>query len=864
MSLPAHKIARSSDAARRQRIAVIALLIAAFLAVSAIVLYQGWLGYGDSMTAARTNALNLASVIETRLDASLRRATADLNDLGGGLQDAALNKEAVVFYADHVGDDIDSHLMDFPEVSGIRVFDVAGDLLYASNRHNTPAINVADRDYFIEARESEPGQLIYSDVLINRISGRPELMIVRPLRTHQGEFRGVVAASLDLDYFGKLFARQDIGPNGSVALLRSVTSNIIARWPPVEEGLVNRPLPMGSQARALFDSGLSHGVAEIPGPKDGIVRIFAFHAIDRYPFIVTVGLARADILADWRERSVAMGLAVVLLLVVLAALLRRLWNSETRQERAWAALEESEERARLVLDASMDAAIGLDGDGIVTDWSAGAEAMFGYSFEQARGRDLAELIVPPALRVRCVGWTKRLEDSGARKWIGKRSEAVSVRADGSEFPVELSIEHISRDGVNFFSVFARDITNLKKAETERAALESRLRQSQKMEAIGKLTGGMAHDFNNYIGVIIGNLDLLTDRLANDAQATKLLSGAMRGAERSAELTRSLLAFSRNQPLAPKRIDVSRSLQGVATLLQRALGDDIALTTDLRPDLWPVCVDGAQLDSSIVNLANNARDAMPHGGTVTISARNHPLDKLYTSMNLDPDLVPGDYVLIEIADTGAGMTPEAISHAFEPFYSTKPVGHGTGLGLSMVQGFVKQSHGHISLYSEVGRGTVVRIYLPRDRAEDNAHAIPRGAAPGTAMPRGSESILVVDDNAAMRHVVVAQLISLGYRTIEASDGVTALAILEKMDERLDLMLTDVVMPGGLDGFELERIARARRPGIKVLLTSGFPDKLPQVNQNAASSDLLRKPYRLDLLARTIRTKLDSPAALARAG
>jgi len=834
------------------------------LTVLGIEAYQGWLGYGDAISAARTNTLNLASAIETRLDASMRRAAADLNDLGEGLQDAALNKEAVVFYADHVGDDIDAHLMDFPEVSGIRVFDVAGDLLYASNRQNTPAINVADRSYFNAARESEPGRLVFSEVLVSRVSGRPELMMARPLHNHLGAFRGVIAAAFDLDFFQKVFRSQDVGAQGVISIFRGDTMTLVTRWPELAAAKPNSALPRGNPADKIFAAGLTRGSAEFAAPFDGIMRVSAFAALERYPFFVAVGLAHSDILADWRDRVLWIASLDIALLFVLIVLVYRLRRAEMRQERAWAALEESEERARVVLDASMDAAIGLDGDGIVTEWSAGAEAMFGYTREQARGRNLVELIVLPARRHRCFGWTKRLNETGAHKWIGGRHETLACRADGSELPIELSIAHIRRDGEDLFSVFARDIAKLKEAETERAALENRLRQSQKMEAIGKLTGGMAHDFNNYIGVIIGNLDLLSDRLGGDAESTKLLNGAMRGAERSAELTRSLLAFSRNQPLAPKRIDVSRSLQGVAVLLQRALGDDIALTTDLRPDLWPVCVDSAQLDSSIVNLANNARDAMPHGGTVTISARNHPLDKLYTSMNMDPDLVPGDYVLIEIADTGTGMTPEAISHAFEPFYSTKPVGHGTGLGLSMVQGFVKQSHGHISLYSEVGRGTVVRIYLPRDRAEDNAHAIPRGAAPGMAMPRGSESILVVDDNAAMRHVVVAQLISLGYRTIEASDGVTALAILEKMDERLDLMLTDVVMPGGLDGFELERIARARRPGIKVLLTSGFPDKLPQINQNAASSDLLRKPYRLDLLARTIRAKLDAPAALARAG
>ena len=863
-SLPylVHNIAQSANLARRQRTTLIALLIAAFLAVVGIVLYQGWLGYQDSMAAARTNSLNLSTVIETRLDASLRRAASDLKDLGNGLPDAALNKTSAASLADEIGDDMDSHIRDFPEVSGIRIYNVEGDMLYTSDRKNAPALNVADRSFFVEARNAAPDSLVFSEVIVGRGSGRPTVVLARPLHDGQGVFSGVISASLNFNQFQKVFQSQDIGAQGVIAVFRRDNFTLVTRWPELDAAKPNSALPRGNPAERVFGAGLTRGTAEFAAPFDGIVRVSSFAALDRFPFFVSVGLARDDILADWRKRSLGVGLSGVVLVLVLALLLRRLWRAEARQEQVLTALAESEERARLVLDASMDGAIGLDGDGIVTDWSAGAAVVFGYSREQALGRDFVELIVPSVYRDRCRGWTKRLGETVINHWIGRRIETVAVRADGSEFPIEISISHIRRDGAAFFSAFARDITKLKAAETERVALENRLRQSQKMEAIGKLTGGMAHDFNNYLGVIIGNLDLLADRLDGDAEATKLLNAAMSGAERSAELTQSLLAFSRNQPLAPARIDVSRSLQSVSALLMRALGDDIALTIDLRPDIWPVRVDGAQLDSCIVNLANNARDAMTRGGTLTISARNHPLDALYTSMNMDPGLAPGDYVLIEIADTGTGMPPEAVAHAFEPFYSTKPVGHGTGLGLSMVQGFVKQSHGHISLYSEIDRGTVVRIYLPRDRAEESAPAGADAAVAQDTMPRGSETILVVDDNEAMRHAAVAQLISLGYRTIEAPDGATALAILEKVDEHLDLMLTDVVMPGGLDGFGLERMARMRRPGLKVLLTSGFPEGRMQVNQNAPLSDLLRKPYRLDALARTIRAKLDAPVPLAR--
>ena len=379
--------------------------------------------------------------------------------------------------------------------------------------------------------------------------------------------------------------------------------------------------------------------------------------------------------------------------------------------------------------------------------------------------------------------------------------------------------------------------------TDQFKAEERLREAQRMEAIGKLTGGMAHDFNNYLGIIIGNLDLLGGHV--DSAGKTFLNAALKGAESSAQLTRSLLAFSRQQPLSPRRVDVGRSLNAVAALLWRTLGEDIALTVTVGPDVWPVRIDGSQLDSCIVNLANNARDAMPRGGPLAISARNVHVDDLQAAEIRDA--APGDFVLIEVSDTGSGMPPEAVARAFEPFFSTKPVGHGTGLGLSMVYGFVKQSGGWVYIDSEVGRGTTVRLYLPRDRDSDNATTDASGPKPEAA--GGNETILLVEDNATMRETTAQQLTSLGYRTIEAENGEAALDILKQRDRRIDLLFTDVVMPGRMNGYELVEIARRARPGIKALVTSGFS------GVHVEGVDLLVKPYRLADLARAIRGVLD---------
>jgi signal transduction histidine kinase/ActR/RegA family two-component response regulator len=390
--------------------------------------------------------------------------------------------------------------------------------------------------------------------------------------------------------------------------------------------------------------------------------------------------------------------------------------------------------------------------------------------------------------------------------------------------------------------------------TERKNLGEQLRQAQKMEAIGQLTGGIAHDFNNFLGIIMGNLDLLRERAAGDPTATRLVDAALRGATRSADLTQSLLAFSRRQPLDPKLTNVSERLGMALDLLKRSLGEAVSVVPDLAPAPWTVRIDGAQFDSCILNLANNARDAMADGGTLRVTTRNVRLDEAYAAAN--PGAAAGDYVMIEVTDTGTGMAQETAARAFEPFFTTKDTGHGTGLGLSMVYGFVKQSGGHISLYSEPGQGTTVRLYLPRDR-HAGLTILAEAGPPARPMPTGRETVLVVEDNEPLRQTAVAQLTSLGYRVVEAENGQAALAILDRNDQALDLLFTDVVMPGEPDGFGLARMARERRPGIGVLITSGFPGDA--LNRNGGDMDLpmLGKPYRKDELARALRAAIDAP-------
>lgn len=379
---------------------------------------------------------------------------------------------------------------------------------------------------------------------------------------------------------------------------------------------------------------------------------------------------------------------------------------------------------------------------------------------------------------------------------------------------------------------------------DRKIVEQQLHQAQRMEAIGQLTGGLAHDFNNYLAVIMGKLDMLAEHGQADPEAMKLVEGAISGAQRGAELTRSLLAFSRRQPLDPKVLDPGERIGDVVRLLRRTVGERIALELRVAPNLWPVKIDGAQLDSTMINLANNARDAMPSGGTVTIEVCNAPADMA--------DAPAGDHVLVEVRDCGIGMDAATLAKAFDPFFSTKGAGRGSGLGLSMVHGFVHQSGGAIRLASTVGKGTTVRLFLPRS-APQTATPAKRAAA---KYPVGTESIILVDDNDDVRETVAETLKSLGYRVTEAVNGDAALKLLEESAGTFDLVMSDMVMPGKIDGSALGRIVRERWENLPVLLTTGYAGGMDTTTDaRVAGAEILVKPFRKEDLARALRQTLE---------
>ena len=521
------------------------------------------------------------------------------------------------------------------------------------------------------------------------------------------------------------------------------------------------------------------------------------------------------------------------------------------------ALRASEQQFQLLVQGVKDYAIFmLDPQGRITTWNSGAEHIKGYRAEEIIGEHFSRFYTEEEQRegvpMRAL---LRAASEGRHEAEGWR-----VRKDGTRFRASVVIDAIHDDAGKLigFAKVTRDVTERHLAQEMLEQARERLLQSQKMEAIGQLSGGVAHDFNNLLTIVIGNLETAQRQLGalSGGVASRLkraLDNAMRGAQRAATLTQRLLAFSRQQPLDPKSLDVNKFIAAEVEFLQRSLGETIEVEAVGSAGVWPVEVDAHQLEAALLNLAVNARDAMPNGGKLTIETSNAFLDQDYCSAN--PEVMPGQYVMIAVSDNGTGMTKNIADRAFEPFFSTKGVGQGTGLGLSQVYGFIKQSKGHIKIYSEVGEGTTVKIYLPRllqeiDRGDEERQAA--DAVEGS----GHETILVVEDDRDVRAYLVELLRDLNYRVLSAHDAVSALGMIETGNIRIDLLLTDVVLPG-MNGRQLAEQARNRRPDLKVLFTTGY-SRNAIVHQGRLDPGvaMIQKPITQDALAARIRDLLDA--------
>jgi PAS domain S-box-containing protein len=537
---------------------------------------------------------------------------------------------------------------------------------------------------------------------------------------------------------------------------------------------------------------------------------------------------------------------LVVLLLETGALYAQLVRARAA-ERKQAAAEISDINAKLktLVESSPLPIFSLDPGGRIDTWNAAAELTFGYARAQATARDFTALPEHAPSEYRAlhaqVMAGERLRNHQMRWQRGDR-ETLEIAYSGAPF-------RDSRGRIAGAVYVAEDVTEKKK-------LEQQLVQAQKMEAVGQLTGGIAHDFNNMLTAILLNADVLSDQIQNES--LRRLAEAMRhAAEHGADLTRRLLAFGRRQTLMPQPTDVNALLAELEPLLQRTLGAHIEIKLARANDLLPATVDRAQLENAVLNLAVNARDAMPAGGRLAIETANAELDEDYAAHH--PDARAGSYVMIAVSDSGVGMPAEVIARAFEPFFTTKEVGKGTGLGLSMVYGFVKQSGGHVRIYSELGAGTVVKLFLPQSKEL----ALPAQPAPAAAeLPTGTETILLVEDDGLVRAYAAAQLGALGYRMVIAENAQRAIAAVEGGCAP-DLLFTDMIMPGGMNGRELAERLRRLRPALKVLYTSGYMHGAVDGTRESAAQigHLLGKPYRRRDLAAKVRGILDERPAAA---
>jgi PAS domain S-box-containing protein len=522
---------------------------------------------------------------------------------------------------------------------------------------------------------------------------------------------------------------------------------------------------------------------------------------------------------------------------------RALQAEVVERRQAEAALRASEAKLRLITDNMPAGMAYLDANQVYVyhnqtfaDWlSLGANDINGHSVRQIFG---------PAVygEVR-----DKLEAALAGRETRQELEHRSAAGESKRWAIRYAPHFDARGGVDGCLTMLTDVTEQRQAEQA-------LHQAQKMEAVGQLTGGVAHDFNNLLTVVLGNLQILASDLHDHPSAPELIEAAIKAARRGADLNRTLLAFSRRQRLAPTPVAVTDLINGMAGMLCRTLGEQIQVIVASRNDLPAAMADPAQLETALLNLAVNARDAMRQGGKLTIETAPAYLDEHYAS--LEADVRPGPYVLIAVSDTGTGMTPEVRRRAFEPFFTTKETGKGSGLGLAMVYGFVKQSGGHLKIYSEVGHGTTVKIYLPTsDSVAEGVTAPPPVRQP---QPTGHETILVVEDEEDVRALVCRLLTGLGYKVLAAGEGRSALELLAQTPD-IALLFTDVVLPGGLNGPELASAATDQGRDIKVLYTSGYTgNAIQQLDALATSVRLISKPYRIEELARKVRNALDDIA------
>ncbi len=702
--------------------------------------------------------------------------------------------------------------------------------------------SIADHHFAQDRRVMESGVALREDLAVTFADGREHIIAVTrfPIFDNQEQISSVGSISVDITE----------SKTAEAALRKSedrlIRAQQIARVGDWSLDLITEELYWSEEVYSIFHVGRE----TFDGTTESFYRRVHPDDVERVRQITNTAIGSGKshefehriVLPDGNERTIHERVEVECDQSGMPVFFLGTAQDITDRKRAEDSLRESEERFRVAFENVPVGNIIINDKGIVETFNAAAENIFGYLADEVIGQNI-KMLMPVPDRNRHDGYLQNYLRTAEPKVIGIGREVTGLRKNGEEFAMHLSIGEMPvGDGRSFIG----SITDLK----ELKGLEQKLSQAQRMEAVGQLTGGVAHDFNNLMAIMINNAELLKDGVGEDEEARECIEEIIAAVDRGSSLTGRLLAFSRKTTLVPVATDVSDLIGGLHDMLQRTLGEAVEIKVVGTPDVWPARTDPHQFENALVNLAINARDAMPKGGTLTIETANVTLDRTYAEQQ--DEVAPGDYVTVAVNDSGTGMPPGVLEKVFDPFFTTKEVGKGSGLGLSMVYGFVKQSKGHITIYSEVDLGTTVKLYMPRSQegaaktdVEDDA----------LDFARGSERILVVEDDPGVRKGPVKILRGHGYEVAEAGNGEEAIDHL-KTGRSFDLLFTDVILPGGMNGVEIGEEAKRLQPDIKVLYTTGYAkNAVAHHGRLDSGKTLVNKPYRRAELLEMVRAVLD---------
>jgi PAS domain S-box-containing protein len=813
------------------------------LAGATVILFAGSFGWTiyDARLKARQQALqqagNIALAIEAEiaravigLDQSIQAAVKGMATPGLETMDPAL-RQAILFTGAPV----------YEGSNGVFIHNETGRLMYESVSIAPQSLNISDRGYFQVHRSQHDLGLVISPPIRAHVDGKWIIVLSRRINHPDGSFAGVVARPLNLSFFRSLFDALDIGRGGDINLANA--DGLLVTRRPFEEQDIGRDL----SSSALFNSlrRAPAGAFEAKSSIDRIIRLYSYRRVENLPLVIGVGIPLREIYAPWLQRTLI--LATVLLVCLLisgfaaSAVWREIWRRRQGQTAAERRAAEALSRLNTLFGASVDMMVVVRvtdaGEFVYEAVNPVWEEMFGLPATQAIGQ--SPLVCPAAKFAETV-------TAGLRQC---HEQILPVRV-AFTIPKPNQTRHweglitpvLSQDGK------IRAMIAVARNTTERNLFEAGLRQSQRMEAMGQLTAGVAHDFNNMLQGILGSLDLLHDQAGLDDEGRACVDVAADAARRGATLVHRLLAFSRKQPLDPVLLRPEHVVADMAQLLSHVLGAQIRLETLVEEQPGPVCADLSQLQNCLFNLAINARDAMPSGGAIRLRVGNASVESVKNA-----GLLAGEYTFFAMQDEGDGMTPETLERALEPFFTTKPVGQGTGLGLPMVQGFARQSGGDLRIQTSPGQGTTVTMWLPRARRTDEVAADPPKDSREPADP-ARPRVLVVDDEAGVRQTLSLFLTKAGYVAIAADDALAALKLI-RSGERVDLVIADQSMPG-LTGSDLIGEIGLIRPDLPSVLITGY-DKVGGLGELLGRVTVLRKPFSRSTFLRQIQAMVGSP-------